>query len=229
MNISKLHYLRALLPSLRFCLRYFPLKTALRLPVLLYKPQFRALKGTVRIESRRVRFGMVKMGFPAVGLFPNSGIIFENNGGSLIFCGEARIGNASALSIGTRGTARIGHDFSASAALKMVAWHNVTIGKHCRIGWDCLLTDTDFHCLKKESGERTRGYAPIRIGEHCWIGARCFIQKRTELPPYTVVSGYSLVNRKYDIPERSIIGGIPAELKTTGVYRDIEDDEVIYP
>lgn len=228
MKITKFQYLRSLIPSLYFCLRYFPLKTALRLPVLIYKPRFLCMKGTVRIEADKIRFGMIRLGFPATGIYPDSGFSFENNGGELVFGGKAFIGSASAFAIGPKGSLYLGHGVQSNAALKIVAYYRIILEEQVRFGWDCLVMDTDFHSLKKTTGEHTRGYGAIHIGTHCWLATRCTVQKRTELPPYTVVSSCSLLNRKYDIEERSVIGGIPAELKCTGLYRDIEDDLIVY-
>ncbi len=229
MRVTKFQYLRSLFPSLYFCLRYLPFKTALRLPILIYKPRFLCMKGSVRIEADEIRFGMIRLGFPATGIYPDSGFSFENNGGELVFGGKASIGSASAFAIGPQGKIQIGEDFLSNAALKIVSYYRVQIDEHVRFGWDCLVMDTDFHTMQKTAGGHTRGYGAVHIGAHCWVATRCLVQKRTELPPYTVVSGYSLVNRKYDIEERSVIGGIPAELKFTGLYRDVDNDIIVYP
>ena len=55
-------FLRMLLPSLWFNFKYLPFKQAVKLPILLYKPTFLELKGSVVIESDSIRFGMIRLG-----------------------------------------------------------------------------------------------------------------------------------------------------------------------
>ena len=104
MRVSTLfRLLRSLPASVYFNFHYLPLRQAVKLPILLYKPRFLELKGTVRIEDDNIRTGMIKLGFPTVSLYPNSGIMFENHGGEIVFKGRTKIGNASSISIGGKG------------------------------------------------------------------------------------------------------------------------------
>ena len=60
------HYiilLRAIISSLYFNFKYLPFNQALKLPILLYKPYFKELKGKVVIDSSNIYFGMIRMGF----------------------------------------------------------------------------------------------------------------------------------------------------------------------
>ena len=81
-----------LLPSLWFNLKYLPFKQAIKLPILLYRPTFLRLKGSVVIESDDIRFGMIKLGLFTSAVYPNSGITIRNDG-ILLFKGECYIGN----------------------------------------------------------------------------------------------------------------------------------------
>ena len=227
MEYPLLNYLRALPKSLYFNLRYLPFSQAIRLPILLYKAEFVALKGRVSIDAPQIRFGMIKLGFRNVPLFPNTGIVFENRGGDVIFSGEASIGNASALSIGAEAGLYFGADFSATA-LKVVAFEYIVFADRVRIGWDCLVTDTDFHTLTRDDGTHTRGHAATLISEDTWIGMRCTLLKGTILPPQTVVSAHSKLTGRYDIPPRSLLSGNPATLIKTGIYRNMSDDAITY-
>ena len=49
------------------------------------------------------------------------------------------------------------------------------------------------------------------------------VLKGTEIPARCVVGARSLTNRKYDVPEYSLLSGVPAELKKAGVWQDIDD------
>ena len=85
--------LRNILKSVYFNFHYLPFKQAVHLPILLYKPKLRELKGTIRFDCK-VKFGMVFLGFPYAPIYPNSGIMFQNLGGTIVFKGSCNIGNS---------------------------------------------------------------------------------------------------------------------------------------
>ena len=134
-----------------FNFHYLPLWQAVKLPILLYKPRFLELKGTVRIESDNIRTGMIRLGFPTVSLYPNTGIMIENHGGEIIFKGRAGIGNASRISIGAKSKVEFGDCFQATA-LKLASYCGMKFASRVRFGWDCTVVDTDFHKLPKVNG-----------------------------------------------------------------------------
>lgn len=68
----------------------------------------------------------------------------------------------------------------------------------------------------------------IRLGVFGVSIYRSVVQKNTILPKRTTVASNSLVNKAYDISEASIIVGQPAKLVKTGIYRDMNDDMVVY-
>ena len=221
--------LRSIFSTLYFNFHYLPIKQALHLPILLYKPNLLDMKGTVKICNEKVRFGMIQLGKYTVPLYPNSGITFQNRGGDLIFRGNCSIGNSSSISVGEKGRLDIGSNFIATTSLKLVTFHKVTIQEEVLIGWNNTICDTDFHQLSIiDSNEMLLAYAPIMIGNNCWLAQNCIVQKGTELPSYCVAATNSLLNKKYDIPCKSLIAGQPAVLKKTGIYRDCKNDKVIY-
>lgn len=78
--------LRYILHSVFFNFHYLPFREAVKLPILLYKPKLLKLKGTIKIKQEdKIGFGMIRLGFPEVSLYPNTGIVFENYGGTLLF------------------------------------------------------------------------------------------------------------------------------------------------
>ena len=95
--------LRYILHSVFFNFHYLPFHEAVKLPILLYKPKLLKLKGTIKIKQEdKIGFGMIRLGFPEVSLYPNTGIVFENYGGTVVFKGQCCIGNNSYLSIGPK-------------------------------------------------------------------------------------------------------------------------------
>lgn len=65
--------------SICFNLRQLPLRQAIKLPVLLYKPELTSLDGEIEIQGP-VRTGMIRLGFPVVSIYPSGGFRYENRG-----------------------------------------------------------------------------------------------------------------------------------------------------
>lgn len=180
------HYiilLRAIISSLYFNFKYLPFNQALKLPILLYKPYFKELKGKVVIDSSNIYFGMIRMGFWSTLQYPNSGIAWENQGGTVVFKGNCMIGNAASISIGRKAYIEFGENFKNNAAMKLISVRSVIFGKYTRIGWDVLVMDTGFHPLViMRTGKQTKASSPIKIGDYNWFGSKCCIMHGVEPP-----------------------------------------------
>lgn len=196
---------RNIFQSLYFNLHYLPFKQAIKLPILLYKPRFLKLQGSVKIEGN-VKYGIIRLGFPTVSLYPNTGVTIENHGGAIIFNGRCSIGNNSYISIGSKGQVEFGDNFTATTTFRLTSYDRIIFGECVSFGWDTLVMDTDFHKLTKLSGGYSKGYAPISIGLNNWFGNGCKIMKRTQTPDYCVISAGTILSGKVDAPEYSVIG-----------------------
>lgn len=122
--LNNLWILRSIIPTIYFNFHYLPFSQAIKLPILLYKPKFMKLNGVVKIEGK-TNTGMIQLGKNCIPLYPNTGIVFENLGGTIIFKGKCGIGNNSAISVGSKGNLIIGSNFNASTSLKLVCWHSI--------------------------------------------------------------------------------------------------------
>lgn len=221
--------LRSIVQSIYFNFHYLPFKYAIKLPILLYKPKFITLKGKVIISTPIIKTGMIKLGKNVVSVYPNNGISIEiKDGGKLIFNGSCQIGNNSYISIGQKGKVEIGDKFSASTTLRIISYHHIKFGNKVRVGWECTFMDTDLHKMIKINGGYTKGYAPIKIGNNNWFASKCHILKRTETPDFCTVSTGTILNKKYDYPLYTVIGGNPASDIAHGIYRDPDDDVIEY-
>ena len=219
--------LRSVLYSIFLNFHYLPFKQAIKLPILLYKPHLLDLKGKIILDGN-VKYGMVRLGFPILSLFPNTGFVFENHGGTIVFKGRCLIGNNSAISIGEKGYLEIGDHFSATS-FRLASYDKIVFGERCRLGWDCLIIDTDFHKLCKLAGGFSHGHAPIVIGSNNWFGNGCKIMKRTKTPNYCIVSAGTILTGPVDVPEYCIVGSRnEVVIKATGIWRNIDDDKIEY-
>jgi acetyltransferase-like isoleucine patch superfamily enzyme len=59
---------------------------------------------------------------------------------------------------------------------------------------------------------------PVKIGNHCWIGAGAIIMPNVILGEYCIVAANSFVNKSF--PDFSIIGGTPVR-----ILRELNDEE----
>lgn len=220
--------IRSILVSIYFNLKYLPIRQALKIPILLYKPNFIKLKGKIILETNKIKFGMIQLGRPNVPIYPNNGIIFENKGGTITFKGKCIIGNNSSISIGEKGGLIIEDNFIASTTLKIICWYKIVFNENTRVGWDCIFLDYDFHCMTKlPSKTRTKGYGEIYIGKNNWFGSFCRIYKRTKTPDYCTITSNSILNENYDYPPYCIIGSNSrTSLKHQNIYRDINNDVI---
>lgn len=228
--ILALRILRSLPYSIFFNFTYLPLKQAIRIPILLYKPNLLKLKGSVVIESEKVKFGMIMLGFFTVSLYRNDGIVWENHGGQCVFHGKCKIGNSSAISIGKKGFVEFGKNFISTAMLKIATYHKIKFGDEVLVGWENTFFDTDFHKMTNitNGDDFKKAYAPIIIGNNNWFGCKNVILKGSSTPDFCTVGSYSLLNKKYLHPSYSVIAGNPIKLVAEGLYRNPDNDIIKY-
>lgn len=218
---------RNLLSSIYFNFHYLPFSEALKLPILLYKPKLRTLKGSIEIVGG-VKFGMIKLGCNMVSIYPNSGIMLELRG-KITFKGRCSIGNNSYISTSEQSEIVFGDDFASSTTLRLVCYDRIEFGNRVLVGWDCMFTDTDFHKITREDGTESKGYGPITIGDDTWIANGCRFLKNTTLPNKIIVAACSVVSGNINAPEKSIIGSQShVSVLAYGRWLDRKDDEITY-
>ena len=225
---SKRWMLRSIFSSIYFNFHYLPFKQAIKMPIILYKPKLLKCKGEIKIEGK-IKTAMIQWGKDNVSLYPNSGIVYENHGGTIIFKGECFVGNNSFISIGGSGMVIFGDKFTASTTLRLTSYDRIEFEDRVLCGWDILIMDTDFHKLTKLSGGYSRGHAPIHIGSNNWFGNGCRIMKRTTTPDYCVISAGTILSGPVSAPSYSVVGNDShVVVKATGVWRNVDDDVIEY-
>ena len=228
---------RSIPKTLRFNLHYFPLKTALKLPVIVSHRTFlRELHGKVELPEN-VDTAIVKIGFGDVGHYDRkrSRSIWQVSG-TVSFGGKASIGHGSKLSV--RGDLKLGANFNMTAESTIVCAKEIRFGDDCLLAWDILVMDTDEHPLyyrhetaRRETrdssfvpcpevpcpvsndmeNERINPDKPIIVGNHVWIGCKCVLLKGAELPDDTVLAAGTLLKSAF-AGENQVIGGNPPSI-----------------
>ena len=193
--------------TLRFNLHYFPLKTALKLPVVVsHRTYLRELHGKVELPEK-VERAMIKIGFGDVGHYDRkrSRGIWQVSG-TVSFGGKVSIGHGSKISV--RGALKLGADFNMTAESTIVCAKEIRFGNDCLLSWDILVMDTDEHPLYNKDNERINPDKAIVVGDHVWIGCKCVLLKGAEVPNNTVVAASTLLTSSF-AGEHQVIGGNP--------------------
>ena len=196
--------------TIRFNLKYFPFKTALKLPVMISgNVLLLKMDGKISIDAP-ISTGMIKIGFGDVGIFDKkrSKSIWQVSGGTVIFKGNAIIGHGCKISIGEKGVLEFGKNISVTAETEIIAYDTIVFGNDCLISWDCLIMDTDMHEIFDKSGNQINQSKPIIIGNKVWIGCRSVILKGTKISDNSVIGTNSLISK--DISDKSgVFAGNP--------------------
>ena len=204
--------IRSIPKTLCFNLHYFPLKTALKLPVVVsHRTYLRELHGKVELPEK-VERAMIKIGFGDVGHYDRkrSRTIWQVSG-TVSFGGKASIGHGSKLSV--RGDLKLGPDFNMTAESTIVCAKEIRFGCDCLLSWDILVMDTDEHPLYNKENERINPDKAILVGNHVWIGCKCVLLKGAEVPDNTVVAAGTLLKSAFAGDNQVISGNPPSIMK----------------
>jgi acetyltransferase-like isoleucine patch superfamily enzyme len=199
------------LRTIYFNLKYFPLKHALKLPVLISKNVYlKEVSGRIHFECP-IRFGLIQIGYGNVGIFDKkmSRTIWDVSG-DVTFCGYGTIGHGSKIMVASGGSLIFGDKLKISAEASFIVYNKIQIGYNCYMAWETLLMDTDFHKIKNEYGEIINGPKPIIIGDYVWIGCKCIILKGAVIPNNSVIAINSLVNKELT-EENCLYAGSPVK------------------
>ncbi|MBQ8958310.1 MAG: hypothetical protein IJ057_07420 [Bacteroidales bacterium] len=202
--------LRSIPKTLRFNLHYFPLRTALKLPVVVsHRTYLRELHGKVTLPEK-VETAMVKIGFGDVGHYDRkrSRTIWQVSG-TVAFGGKASIGHGSKISV--RGDLKLGAGFNITAESTIVCAKEIRFGDDCLLSWDILVMDTDEHPIYNKESERINPDKPIIVGNHVWMGCKCVLLKGTEVPNDTVLAAGTML-KSACAGEGQVIGGNPPSI-----------------
>lgn len=85
---------------------------------------------------------------------------------------------------------------------------SISIGKHCAIGRKVMIMDFDAHKITYENGMQNAITAPVKIGNHVWIGAGVTILKGVTIGDNAVIGAGAVVTK--DVEKNTIVAGNPA-------------------
>lgn len=190
-----------------FNFHYFPFKTAMRMPVFIYKRTLLyKMGGKISIEAP-VRTGMMRFGPHGLG---TQDLLYSRTmwqlDGTLVIKGRIDIGRGSKISVGKNGVLTLGKDFMITGNSEIICQKEITFGSECLLSWNVLVMDTDFHKIYDANNVLINSPRPIHIGNHVWIGCKNMILKGVSVADNVIVSANSTVTRNVS-ETNCIIGG----------------------
>ena len=94
------------------------------------------------------------------------------------------------------------------------ACNYIEIGNNNMFGPDIYITDSDhIFGMGLKLAEQPMQKGKVKIGNHCWIGAKATILKDVELGDHCVVGAGAVVLKSF--PKGSVVAGVPARLIKT--------------
>lgn len=140
-------YALSLPKSFYFCFRCFPLKTAIRFPVLVRYNT--VLRNIGRVQLGGGSFGLVTIGFGDVTIFDKAKErTVWNVSGTVFFDGKAHIGHGSRIAVSDKAELRLGTNFACTANMSLICFTKIVFGKDVLISWETMIMDTDFHYIR---------------------------------------------------------------------------------
>ena len=198
--------------TLYFNFHYLPFREAMYLPVFLSRnAKLRCMKGSIEICGSR-RPGMIRLGAAEIGIYDmkHNRPVWEN-AGKVVFKGDAVIKYGAKIIVGEAGTLKVGKNFRISSGSSVICYQSVEVGDDCRISWDSQIIDTDFHRVYDLESNHINPNKDVKLGNNCWIGNHCLVQKGTRLADMVVLSSNSMINKIIDC-SNVILAGSPAKV-----------------
>ena len=201
---------------------YFPLKTALKFPIIIYGPcRLQKLSGQIIFDGE-IKTGILKIGLSDPVRSWNS-YSFISLDGKIHLGKQVILRRGINLQVSRDTLLNIEDNVSIGHNCTLIVHRQIYIGKGTSIGNNTTIMDSDFHYVVNLSSRMIKPASlPIIIGECNWIASWCTIKKGTQTPKGTIVAGpYSMLGKNYvgKIPEFSLIAGSPAKLLVEGVRR----------
>lgn len=211
--------------TITFNFKCFPLKTAIHFPVVFYG-RCQTKVGGVILLNVKPRFGILRIGDNlswTCGLKRKAvEVSYMCINGTLEITGEKCLfSNGCKIYIKKGGRLILHGNLLVNNNTKIHCAKEIEIGAQTGISWECQLFDTNMHYMTDSLGN-VNNKGCIRIGNYCWIGNRCTIQKGSIIPDETVVASNSIVNKDFTKYPSGILAGSPARLIRTGYKRIID-------
>lgn len=117
-----------------------------------------------------------------------------------------RIFSGAQIAVNENASLILGSGYISSGAV-IDCFERIEIGNDVAISKNVTIRDSNNHTLKYEGYIKT---APVKIGNHVWIGLGATILPGVTIGDGAVVGAGAVVTR--DVPPRAVVAGVPAKL-----------------
>ena len=219
------------LKTLYINFKLFPFEIARKLPLkIYYNVDIQIDKGGVRFRpGTEIQRFMVSIGdfpYPMSSLKGSYTYIRISPTAKLILGKDITIRNGANIVVGRQGCMTLGDGVLINSKTLVYSNMQVDIEDNVRISWNVQIMDSDFHFVYNENKNAVKYCsAPVVIGKNSWIGNHTIVCKGTKIPPYSILSSGSLINKDFSLLESkgNLFVGRPAVLKQTGIYRIFDE------
>lgn len=175
------------------------------------------MRGSVRITGP-LKPGLIRIGAEEVGFYDkrHNRATWENQG-EVEFGGKAMIKYGASVIVEAGARLKMGEGFRIASGSRIICYKAIEFGRNCRISWDTQIIDTDFHRVFDDADRHINPDKEIKLGNDCWIGNHCLIQKGTVLEDMVVLASSSLVNSRIS-ESRVLLAGSPAKIKKRDIH-----------
>lgn len=199
----------------------FPLKTAIKLPVLVdFRTKFIEIYRNTVVLNSEIKFGMIKVGW-GNGSSGNEcnrynyWIIKKNC--QVIFNGSAHFARGVSLRADNGGKINFGNNFASNQNFFCASNTVISFGDNVLLGWNIHIRDGDGHIIFNQNNEIINPNNPIAIGNNVWIASYASILKGVVVQENCIVAFGSIVTKKFK-ESNVIIGGVPAAVVKKNIY-----------
>lgn len=200
--------LLGLLKTIIFNFTYFPISTAIKLPVFLAN----------NVKVRNCKRGSIifvngggKPGLLCLGLFDREYTygkpLFLNLLGTMVIHGAGfhHFAPGCIIYVGPDAIMEVGNNFSVSHDAKFYIRKELKIGDNNMWSYYNVIMDNDGHPIYDENGTLVNENKSVIIGNNVWIGCRCTILKGVVIPDGSIIGTNAIVRKRLDV-ENAIWG-----------------------
>ncbi len=134
----------------------------------------------------------------SLGLGNNSSLIVKNN---------FKIYENAQVFVNKNATLVLGSGY-INSGVNIGCYERIEIGEDAAIAENVCIRDSDNHLILNQPNYSMK--APVKIGNHVWIGMNAIILKGVTIGDGAIIAAGSVVTR--DVPERCLVAGVPAKV-----------------
>ena len=152
---------------------------------------------------------------PTMSMIGKGCSLFISKQGKVDCAGRVILADHVVMQTQGKGIISIGDKMYLNHFSRIVAHEKVEIGKNAFIGQMVTIVDHDHDYVFEGEDMKISGFntAPIKIGNNVWIADKVTVLKGVTIGNNVVVAANSVINK--DVPDNSIVGGIPAKVLKT--------------